>query len=104
MAVVLTEFGDQRRDVFRQLVGEGGVVGDQHLADASDLGRRFGDRANVLAGDQHGDLAADLLGSSHGVEGGSSQGAVVVLSDYQDCHLRSPSLRSSVSRPVQPRT
>ena len=86
VAVVLAQLGDQRRDVFRQLVGVGGVVGDQHLGDALDLGGGFGHGGNVLSGDQHVDVAANGLGSGNGVQGGSRQGRVVVLSDNQDSH------------------
>ncbi len=63
-----------------------GVVGDQHLGNACDLGSGFGHATHVLASDQDGDVATNLLRSSDGVQGGSAQCAVVVLSDYQDSH------------------
>jgi hypothetical protein len=39
VAVALAEFGDQQAHVLGKLVGIGGVVGQQHLADAGDLAR-----------------------------------------------------------------
>ncbi|MNC22428.1 hypothetical protein D3C75_704300 [compost metagenome] len=86
VAVTLAQFGDQRRDVLRQLVGEGGVVGDQHLAHASDLGGGFGNGGARATCDQHVDVATDLLSGGHGVQGRSTQRCVVVLSDNQDSH------------------
>ena len=80
------QLDDQRRDVFRQLVGIGRVVGDQYLGDAGDLGGGFGHRATALTGDQHMDIATDLLGSRHGVQGGRSQGGVVVFGNDENGH------------------
>ncbi|MNN53863.1 hypothetical protein D3C81_1686500 [compost metagenome] len=86
MAVALAEVGDQRGEVFRQLVSQRGAVGNQHLADTGDLGGRFGDGGATGTGDQHMDVATDLLGGGHGVQGRSTQRCVVVLSDNQDSH------------------
>ncbi|MDT4853159.1 hypothetical protein FQZ97_874150 [compost metagenome] len=104
MAEIAGDGSHQRRDVFRQLVRVGGVVGYQHLGDTSDLGGGFGSSADALPRHEYDNLATNLLRSGNGVEGGSGQRVVVVFSDYQDCHLRSPSLRASVSRPARPRT
>ena len=49
--------GGDRRDVLGQLVLEMGAVGDMDLADAGDLGRGIGDRADARAGDQQMDFA-----------------------------------------------
>ncbi|MCY1233955.1 hypothetical protein D9M72_465200 [compost metagenome] len=104
VAVALAQLRNQRRDVFRQLMRVGGVVGYQHLGHAGDLGSGFGHGTDALPCHEDDHLATDLLRGGHGVECGGCQRAVVVFSDYQDSHLRSPSLRSSVCRPVQPRT
>src|SRR5690606_24530133 len=87
VAVVLGEFGNQRSDVFRQLVSEGSVVGNQDLGNASDLGSCFGNGGDAGTGNQHVDVATDLGSSSNGVQGGGSQGGVAVFSDNQDSHL-----------------
>ena len=60
-ALLLHQLHDQRRDVFRQLVGIGGAVGDQYLGHAGDLGGGFGHRAAALTGNQQMDVATDLL-------------------------------------------
>ncbi|MNC60467.1 hypothetical protein D3C75_1103480 [compost metagenome] len=67
-------------------MGIGGVVGDQHLGDAGDLGGRFGHCTATLAGDQHMDVATDLLGGGHGVEGGRCQDGVVVFGNDENGH------------------
>ncbi|MDT4795247.1 hypothetical protein FQZ97_278030 [compost metagenome] len=86
MAVALAQLGDQRRDVFRQLMGVGGVVGYQHLGDTSDLGGGFGSGTYASACDQHVDITTDLLRSGNGVEGGGCQSGVRVFSNNQDSH------------------
>ncbi|MNO53324.1 hypothetical protein D3C76_437670 [compost metagenome] len=86
MAIAFRQFDDQRRDVFRQLVGVGSVVGDQYLGHAFDLGSGFSHTTDVLASDQHGDVATDLGSGSDGIQGGTGQSAIVVISDYQDSH------------------
>ena len=47
----------ERRDILGEAVPVGRVVGDMDLADAGDLRRRLGDRADALAGDEQMDLA-----------------------------------------------
>jgi hypothetical protein len=51
---------DQRCHRLGQLLVERGVVGEQHLGDAVELGCRVGRGLGVLAGNQHVDVAADL--------------------------------------------
>ena len=52
--------------------------------------RRPGYRGAGLAGDEHGDVAADRLCSGHGLGGGVVQGRVVVLGEDQDGHHSTP--------------
>src|SRR5690606_24172285 len=70
VAVALAQLGDQGRDVFRQLVSEGGVVGHQDLGHAGDLGGSFGSGGATGTGDQHVDIATDLLRGGHNVQSG----------------------------------
>ncbi|MOA21133.1 hypothetical protein D3C78_1416120 [compost metagenome] len=86
MAVALAQLGDQRGEVFRQLVGIGSVVGDQHLGHAGDLGGRCGDASATLASDQQVDIATDLLSGSHGVQGRRCQRGVVVFGNDENGH------------------
>ena len=51
----------------------------QHLGDARQLGGCFGGGLGVVAGDEHVDVAAELLGRRDGLAGGGLQGAVGVL-------------------------
>src|SRR5690606_32649725 len=68
VAVSLAQLGNQRGDVFRQQVGVGGVVRDQHLGNAGDLGGGLGNASDVLASDQHVDITTDLGGGSDSVQ------------------------------------
>ncbi|MNF86713.1 hypothetical protein D3C84_691590 [compost metagenome] len=86
VAVALAKLGDQRSDVFRQLMGVGGVIGHQDLGHAGDLGGGFGSGAYALACDQHVDITTYLLRSGYGVEGGGCQCGVRVFSNNQDSH------------------
>src|SRR5690606_4702391 len=87
VAVVARQAGNQRRDVLRQLVGIGGIVSDQHLGHALDLGRCFTDGTAAAAGYQHVNVATKGLGRGNGVQGRSRENGVVVFSDNQDSHL-----------------
>ncbi|MNG31814.1 hypothetical protein D3C84_1176880 [compost metagenome] len=80
------------------------MVGDQHLGHASDTGGGLGSGAHALPRYEDDHFTADLPGGGHGVEGGGCQSGSGVFSNYKDGHLRSPWLRSSVSRPARPRT
>src|SRR5690606_28133870 len=82
VAVASAQFGYQRRNVFRQLVSVGGVVGHQHFCHASDFRSGFSHGASALTGNQHVDVAADFGSSGHGVQRGRGQHFVVVFSDY----------------------
>ncbi|MNG19146.1 hypothetical protein D3C84_1032760 [compost metagenome] len=86
MAVALAQLGNQWRDVFRQLMSVGGVVGHQHFCHASDFRSGFSHGASALTCNQNVDVATDFGGSSNGVQRGRGQHFVVVLSDYQDSH------------------
>jgi len=86
VAVASAQFGNQRRNVFRQLVSVGGVVGHQHFGHASDFGGGFSHGANALAGNQYMNVTTDFGGGGNGVQGGRSQRLVIVFGDYQDSH------------------
>jgi hypothetical protein len=51
------QFDDQRRDVFRQRIGEGGVIGEMDLADTRDLRGGFRHAGDTRTGDQKMDFA-----------------------------------------------
>src|SRR5690606_28143544 len=87
VAVIGCQTGDQRCYVFRQLVGVGRIVGDQHLGYALDLGSRFADGAAATAGYQYMDVATDGFGRGDGIQGRCREDGVVVFSDNQDSHL-----------------
>ena len=74
---------DQRRDERRHLLGQPVLqmrgIGDQHLADARQLGSGFGGGLAVVAGDEHVNVAAELLGRGDGLAGRGLQCAVGVL-------------------------
>ena len=85
------------------------VIGSQHLGHARNLCSGFSDGANALTCDQNVDVATDFGSGGYGVQRGRGQGFTVVFCDYQDSHVyalqfKAPSLRFSVSRPVQPPT
>src|SRR5450830_360290 len=86
MAVTLAQLDDQRSDVFRQLMGVGGVVGHQHFRHTSDFRSGFSHGTHALACNQHVNVATDLRSGSHGVQGGRSHDLAVVFGDYQDSH------------------
>jgi hypothetical protein len=86
MAVTRRELDQKRRQVLRQAVPVGRVVGVQHLGDAGQLRRLFGHASTAFAGDQQVDLGADLGGGGHRVQGGRLEFAVVVLGDDQGAH------------------
>ncbi len=69
VGITLADLGDQGRNILRQVVLVGLVVGHQHLIDAGHLGGRLGGRATVLAGNQNIDITANGLGGSHCVQG-----------------------------------
>ena len=86
MAVASAKLGNQRRDVFRQLMRVSGIVSDQDFAHACDFRSGFSHGASALACDQYVDVATDFGSGSHGVQCGRGQHFVVVFSDYQDSH------------------
>src|SRR5690606_13506294 len=87
VAVALAQLGNQRSDPFRQLVGECSVIGIHYLAHASDFGGGFGSGTGIVTGDQHVNVATDLLSGGNGVQSGSGQSGVSVFSNNQDSHL-----------------
>src|SRR5690606_2229196 len=86
MAVTCGDFGNQEGDIFRQLIGVGGVVGNQNLAHARHLGRGFTHGTTVGTGDQNIDIATDSLGRGNHIEGSGVEAAVVVLCNYENAH------------------
>src|SRR5271169_6665914 len=87
MRVMLGELDDERRHILGEPVFVGGVVGEQHLSRADDLGGGLGNRAAILAGHQDVDLTGGDLGCGRNrVEGRRLQRPVVVFGDDQSSH------------------
>ncbi len=82
--------GGDRRDVFGQLMLEMRAVGDVDLADAGDLRRRIGDRADARSRDQQMDFA-ELRGGGHRGEGRVLDLLAVMFDQNQSLHLATPS-------------
>ena len=70
-------------------MGEGGVVGRQHLLHAGQRGSLSGHGTDVLAQDQHVDVAAELLRGGDGVAGCRLQRGGVVFCNNEDGHAHS---------------
>ena len=90
MRILRRQPDQQRREILGEAVIVGGIVGQQHLGDAGDLGRGFGDGAAILAGDQDVHVAraglADLGGGGGGVQGGGLDRLIVVFGDDENRH------------------
>ena len=89
------EADDQRGHVFRGLSGELRRVGVQHFRHAGDLRRRLGCALRVVPGDQHVDVAADLLRGGDGVERRAFERGVIVFGDDESGHGVNPHSRES---------
>ena len=89
IAARLRECDHRRRDVLRHRRGQVWRVGVQHLGDPRD--RRGGLRcgSGIPAGDQHVDVAADLLCGGNGIKCRRLDRRVVVVGKDQDGHLGS---------------
>src|ERR1700731_4969546 len=84
---MLGELDDQRRHILGGPVFAGGIVGEQHLSHARDLGGGLGDGAAILAGHQNVDLkGGDFACGRNRVEGRGLQRRVVVFGDDQSSH------------------
>ena len=87
MAVALAQLGNQRRNVFRQLVSESSVVSNQYLGHA----RQFWRRLRQLRRKRHWQPARGCHHrSSQRLQQCSAwrrQGGIGVFSDNQDSHL-----------------
>src|SRR5690606_34948379 len=77
-------------DRFGQTVGDGVAFGQQHLADARNLGGGFRDALGVLAQDQNVDVRRQRQGGRHGLVGGVANGRAVVVGDDENGHYRTP--------------
>ncbi|KWV88048.1 hypothetical protein PFLmoz3_02433 [Pseudomonas fluorescens] len=86
VAVASAKLGDQRCNVFRQLMRISGIVSVQDFAHACDFCSRFSHGASALTSNQHVDVPTDFSGSGHGVQGGRGQHLVIVFGDYEDSH------------------
>ena len=95
--IAACERHDQRRQRLRQNVRIRLAVGQQHLGDAIELGRRFGDRARTLARHQHMHVGAERFGGGERLVGGILERLVVVLGDEECCHDRTPASFLSLS-------
>jgi len=85
--------------VLSQAVGQLGGIGVQHLGDASDLCSGGSGAGGIRASHQNVDISTACQRSRDGVQGGALDVGVVVFSNYQSSHLRSPSLHSSACSP-----
>src|SRR6185295_2233794 len=80
----------------------------QHLLHARNLGSFFRRRARLMAGDQHVDVAAELVRGGDGIERRLLELRVVVLRENQDGHhstfasLRSFSISALASATLTP--
>ncbi len=81
IAAGLDDRHDGRREVLRGEAREVRRVGVQHLRDAGDLRGRLRRPLRAAAGDEHVNLAPDLLRSGHRVERRGLQRRAVVLGD-----------------------
>ena len=87
----------ERRQRLRQHVLVGRVVGEEHLRDAVELRRRFGDGARALARHQHMHGLAERLGGGERLVGGVLERLVVVLGDEKRRHQMTPASFLSLS-------
>src|SRR5687767_5816748 len=69
-------------------------VGMQHLGHSRNGSGSLGGLRGLVAGDQHMDVATDLLCGGHGVESGLANRLVVVFRDDESTHSTFASLRS----------
>ena len=81
---------DQRGQRLGEIMGIGGVVGEQHLLDAGELGRGIGRRLGVFAGDQHMHVGAECGGRRQRLVGGVLDRRVIVFGNQQRRHQRTP--------------
>ena len=87
MRVTPGELDDERRDILGEPVIVGGIIGEQHLPRAGDLGGGLGNGAAILAGHQDVEFGAgDFLGGGDSVEGRRLQRCVVVFGDDEGSH------------------
>ena len=86
----------QRRDVLGERMGIGRIVGDMHLADASDLRRRLRDAIDALAGDEQMHLT-QLRCGGHRRQRGILDGLTVVFDPDERLHLAIPMACSLVT-------
>jgi hypothetical protein len=84
----LVILGNQQTHVLGQLVRIGGVVGQQDLGDAFDLGSGVGSGLAAFTGNQYFDIATDGLGRGNGVQRRGNQPGVVVFCNNQSCHVQ----------------
>ena len=83
------QLGDERRDIFGQIVIEGGVVGDMHLADACNLRGFLGHRIDARTGDEQMDFAKLRRGGDHR-ERGVLDGLAVMFDPNERFHECTP--------------
>ena len=88
-----------RRDIFRQLVGQRAIIGDQHLGNARNLCGRLGHGIAAIASHKHMDFA-QLGTGGHDSERGILQRRIVMFGINEDAHAATPislSLATSAS-------
>jgi hypothetical protein len=90
VAVATCDGHDLCRHVFGQAVRQGVAVRVQHFADTGNLCCCCCCGTGIAASDKDVDITAALQGGSHGVEGGTLDGCVVVFGDNERSHFRVP--------------
>ena len=99
--IAIRQSGNQRRDVFRQVVGIGGILRQQNLRYTRDLRGGIGSRFGIIpASDEDMHIAAQLGCGSDGGVGRIGDLAVCVIGNNKSSHQATPralSLATSAS-------
>lgn len=98
--VTLRDRNHERSHVLREEFAQLRRVGVQYFRHALDLCRRLRCSAGIAARDENVDFAADLPCRGDRVARRNLEGAVIVLGNNEDRHVRSPWLHCEVCRPA----
>src|SRR5262249_35806400 len=73
-------------NILGELVGVGGVIGDQHFGNTTNHGSGFSDATDVLPSDQDGDISTNLQRGRNGIERRGAQRAIGMFCNNQHSH------------------